>query len=207
MAVTDSQAQITDSLFSELSKHELLLKNGCDLQQHIYVNFRSILTDSERIFVSFRFDWKTYESNIVLTGRTYDFCGNAINSLEGLLRTPQIPLIGGCWSNIVAMRMLQGQVLVSTMLENVTNALRYMHYNYNYKNNVRGSKYPEIIKVDRCFYAPLLYLSPDNHDCTNTEYMPYLADNYPQSYQYLLEDREGFWHDYHEADVELGGEL
>ena len=198
---------ITDSGYSELDTQNLFLKNGCDLQRHIYTHCRCLLVESDKIFVSFRFDWKTYESNIVLTGRKYSPSGDITYSDERLLRTPQIPLMGGCWSNVVAMRMLQGQVLVSTMLENVTNALRYMHFNYDYRAKGHDGKLPKIVKVDRCLYAPLLYLSSDMHNYSNTEYMPYLQEKYPLAYQKLLENHEGFWSEYHEADVELGGEV
>jgi hypothetical protein len=200
--ISDPKSELTESAYSELELQNMFLKNGCELQRHIHTNFRTLLVDSERIFVSFRFDWETYESNIVLTGRTYDLGGNVDTTVEGLLRTPQIPLMGGCWSNVVAMRMLQGQVLVSTMLENVTNALKYMHYNYDYRAKGAAGRLPKIVKVDRCLYAPFLYLHPNNYDHENAEYMPYLADNYPQAYQQLLENREGFWTDYHDCDVE-----
>jgi hypothetical protein len=90
--VTDPKQQIEDDIYSALEVQNLFLKNGCDLQRHIHNNCRDLLVDSERIFVSFRFDWKTYESDIVLTGRTYDLGGNVDKSVEKLLRTPQIPL-------------------------------------------------------------------------------------------------------------------
>jgi hypothetical protein len=203
--ITDPKSELTDSFYSELDTQNMFLKNGCELQQHIYTNYRDLLVGSERIFVSFRFDWNNYKSDIVLTGRTYDLGGNVDKSVEVLLRTPQIPLVGGCWSNVVAMRMLQGQVLVSTMLENVTNALKYMHYNYDYRAKGKAGRLPKIIKVDRCLYAPFLYLHPNNYTRKNAEYMPYLVENHPQAYQYLLENREGFWSEYHDNDVEVVG--
>ena len=181
---------------------------GYDLGRHIHREFGKVLSKSDKIFVSLRFDWGTYKSDIVMTGRNYDRNGYVVASQECLIRTPQLPLMGAAWSNTVAMRMLQGQIFVSAMLENVANALRYMEYNY-------WQRQPEIIKVDRCLYAPLLYLITNETESwlsvaenreyvePKIEYMAYLWENHPQAYRYLMGSTgTDFWGNYHDADVE-----
>ncbi len=69
-----------------------------------------LFTESDKIFISFRFQYKdeSYKSWIVFTGRTYDKNGTQLSSKELLVQTPRIPLMGGCWSNHTAMRISAG---------------------------------------------------------------------------------------------------
>lgn len=165
-----------------------------------------ILINSDKIFVSFRFDLNTYNSWVVLTGRTYDENGNQQSSEELLISTPKIPLIGGCWSNLVAMRMLDGQKKVSLMLDEVYYWLKYgmkyeLHCNSFYVAENR-KKNMEIIKVDRCIYAPFLYLTAD--DEVDKVYMDFLTENYPEAYRYALKCNffSKYLSEYHDRDVE-----
>lgn len=182
--------------------------NSIDTDNEIFVN-------SDKIFVSFRFDLYTYESWVVLTGRTYDKSGKQLSSNEMLIPTPQIPLIGGCWSNSVAMRMLRGQELVSMMLDEVYYWLKYamkfyIHYNIFYYNPDRKTDI-EIIKIDRCLYAPFLYLTEENvwddenddGDCEKI-YMDFLTENYPEAYQNVQKHSSftEYLREYHDKDVE-----
>jgi len=148
---------------------EMFIKNCAALQRHIYNNCTEFLIESEKIFVSFRFNQTTYDSDIVLTGRTYNEDGSIYFSQEKLIRTPRIPLIGGCWSNVVATKMLSGQTFVSTMLENTANAIKYMQY---YDDDIirrRNNTPLVVIKVDRCLYAPFLYFITNENELKNDD--------------------------------------
>jgi len=196
----------------EAQAREMLIEDSGRLQRHIFREMGDLLLTSDKVFVSFRFDWKTYKSNIVITGRAYEN-GKITYSQEKLIRTPQIPLMGGVWSNAVAMRMLSGQVLVSAMLENTANAIKY-GIKYDVDDIVTRSKGKplEVVKIDRCMYAPLLHLSEYNeaYEEISDEYMDYLIENHKEAYNQLLKYKNdnlrllpaNFWKEYHDADVE-----
>lgn len=161
------------------------------------------LGNSDKIFVSFRFDLKTHKSWVVLTGRKYKD-GVQSSSNELLLPTPQIQLIGGVWSNFVAMRMLDGQLFVSGVLDEVYYYLKYsLEYEqlrcFNIPHNRK--KKTEINKVDRCLYAPFLYLT-DNDG--NIKYMDFLTKNYMDAYKFALgcTSFSKYLEEYHDKDVE-----
>lgn len=157
----------------------------------------------DKIFVSFRFCQKTFQSEIILTGRNYNDTGCVIFSKEMKFIAPAIPLIGGVWSNHVAMRMLAGQEMLSAMLDTTTKALQY---NQLYHIGI-GEQNTEIIKVDRCFYAPFLYIVEKPDFFTNfseKQYMPFLKENYPEAYTQVLKQQTAsrYWKYYHDTDVE-----
>lgn len=147
---------------------------------------------NSNIYVKFKFDWSTYKSWIVIEG------GENGNKLE--ITTPQIPLIGGCWSDHVAKRMAVGQVFVSAMLESVFIQLEFIAYNNGYNVKVH--------KVDKCFYGPILFYtknedgSPYNDECGDhhEEYLPLLTENHPEAYKHVLMYPNGrdYWEQYHD---------
>lgn len=157
----------------------------------------------DKIFVSFRFCQKTLRSEIILTGRNYNSTGCVIFSKEMKFQAPDIPLIGGVWSNHVAMRMLAGQEMLSAMLDTTTKALQY---NQLYHIGI-AEQSTKIVKVDRCFYAPFLYTLEKPDFFTNLsekQYMPFLKDNYPEAYTQVLQLQTAnqYWRYYHDVDVE-----
>jgi hypothetical protein len=106
------------------------------------------------------------------------------------------------------MRMLDGQLMVSSMLDAVTNALKHIDYVITLSID-KCLKLPEIIKVDRCFYAPLLYKTDGEGNIT--EHMAYLRESHFEIYQLILKIREEndrgdtckvFRENYHDVDVE-----
>ena len=163
----------------------------------------NILVNSDKIFVSFRFDLKTYKSWVVITGRTYKN-GSLTSSNELLLPTPEIQLVGGVCSNFVAMRMLKGQKFVSGALDEVYYYLKYslefddLHY---FGVPEERKKKIEVIKVDRCLYGPFLYLTDSDR---NIKYMDFLTENYPEACRYAIgcTSFEKYLNEYHDKDVE-----
>lgn len=156
----------------------------------------AFVQNAEKIFISFRFDIRTYKSWIIITGRTYDNNGDILTSDELLIETPEIPLVGGCWSNHVALRMCLGQNLVSTMLDSV-----YLCIKHDTSSFYGDNRKIEVIKVDRCLYAPLMYkLNPKNEK----EYMDVLKERYPQAYEYAIKYPifSEYLSEYHDKDVE-----
>lgn len=157
----------------------------------------------DKIFVSFHFHRKDFRSEIVLTGRNYNENGHVIFSDETKFPAPPVLLASSVWSNQVAMRMLAGQEMLSTILDTTTKVLQY---NQLYQIGI-GKQNTEIIKVDRCFYAPFLYLLEKPDFFTNfseKQYMPFLMDNYPEAYRQVLklQTASRYWKYYHDADVE-----
>lgn len=166
----------------------------------------NMFVEADKIFVSFRFDINTYKSWVVLTARTYEN-GEMTSTKEVLIPTPEIQLIGGVWSNHVAMRMLDGQKFVSGMLDEVFYLLKYSsEYRIHILDFPQYRKKPmDIIKVDRCFYAPFLYLIDDeNEENHNIQYMDFLTENYPEAYHYALKcaSFSEYLREYHDKDVE-----
>ena len=194
---------------NEEHAREILIFNLGDLSRKLSPDSREMhefYMQAERIFVSFRFNWETYESSdIVITGRAYNSDGSIAYLSEKMIHTPRVQQIGGCWSNYVALRLLSSQTMISTMLENVTNTLIFL-VKYKLKKDIT------VTKVDRCFYAPYLYFTEDEHIFDNprkTEYMPYLIQNHPEAYQQVLNrgrKATGYWNDYHDADMEAAFE-
>lgn len=153
-----------------------------------------LIGSNANIYVTFKFDWNNHKSWVVVTGGE--------NGEKFEIITPQIPLIGGCWSDHVAKRMAVGQVLVSAMLESVAIQLEFHAYNKGY--NIK------IHKIDKCFYGPLLYYSKDENgkaadnlnNCIgeHREYLPLLTQNNPEAYKYVLmyPDGRDYWKLYHD---------
>lgn len=190
---------------AECERLKMFTRNFPEIFYRYVDTNNDIFIKSDKIFVSFRFDHETCKSWIVLTGRTYDESGTQLSSDELLIQTPHIPLFGGCWSNYMAMCMLTGQNLVSYMLDCTYQWLKYaMKYNL-YCNNFYHvndrKKDIEIIKVDRCFYGPRLSLKDEND---NEEYMSFLSEKYPESYEQVLKypTWDEYWENYHDKDVE-----
>lgn len=145
---------------------------------------------NEKLFITFKFDWETYVSWVVITASD--------TKKEVLLRTPQIPTIGGVWSNHVASRMAVGQMMVSSMLEAARVNLNTIY--------ISDTSNIEVIKVDRCFYAPLLYHLRDEGLPSFKEekiYFPMLKENYPEAFVNILalSDTRLFWAKYHDKPV------
>jgi hypothetical protein len=98
---------------------------------------------------------------------------------------PAIPLIGGCWSNYVAQRMLMGQMHLQFIFSAVKSSLDFL----NETNNLDCT----IVACDNCFYAPYLYFyrnkdgKIDNgfDDDAEKVYMDYLINEYPEAYEWL----------------------
>lgn len=172
----------------------------------------NMLVKADKVFVSFRFDLSAYKSWVVLTGRTYEN-GEMTSTQEVLIPTPEIQLIGGVWSNYVAMRMLDGQKFVSGILDEVYYLLKYSsEYRIHIFEFPQYRKKPlEIVKVDRCFYAPFLYLMDYENglgEKHRIQYMDFLTRNYPEAYQYALKctSFSNYLKEYHDKDVEWEGD-
>lgn len=151
-----------------------------------------IINCNKKVYVSFKFDWENYNSWIVIKGED--------DRSKYKIKTPQIPLIGGCWSNFVATRCMTGQILISAMLQSVTIQLRYLARNSN--NNT------EIITSDNCFYGPFLYYMVDENGifCRGfeknvyKEYNNILKTQNPKAYKQVCELKEGenYWDKFHD---------
>ena len=161
-------------------------------------DIKNLLKTNHKVLVSFRFDWESYESWIVVTG--------VLTGIKLEFITPQIPLIGGVWSNLVATRMITGQVLVSSLLECVKTQIEYVNESNNYD--------AEIIVVDKCFYAPFMYYTRNtygklcngngNESDTFKDYSYILTKGYPKSYKAVLalKSGESYWKTFHDTITE-----
>lgn len=158
----------------------------------------------DKIFVSFRFQPKNFRSEIVLTGRNYEENKHVIFSEETAFQAPPVLQVSSVWSNQVAMRMLAEQEMLSSMLDITTKILQHNQF-------CIGKQNTEFIKIDRCFYAPFLYMleKPDLKsdfftNFSKKKYMPFLKDNYPEAYEQVLclQTAGRYWKYYHNADVE-----
>lgn len=193
---------------AEQERTRLIIKEFPNFLRFQVDTTNDLFTKSDKIFLSFRFHYKdeSYRSYIVFTGRTYDENGIQQSSEELLVQTPHIPLIGGCWSNHVAMNMLAGQQLVSYLLENTYWWLKYeLAYSIYHRRNIYAAetekKDTRIIKIDRCLYAPVLYLLDKNDE---RKYMSFLSEKYPEAYEKVLQypSMSAYLENYHDADVE-----
>lgn len=153
-----------------------------------------ILKENRKVDIRFKFNWKDYTSVIKIIGRD--------NNEEYEYLTPQIPLIGGAWSNLVATRCLTGQIFVSALLECVRIQLEFMVKDYNLDT--------EVIKHDNCFYAPFMEYCIDgnnklSHPCdsdVHSEYHEILKKHYPESYIQVINLKKGenYWDKYHDIN-------
>ena len=153
----------------------------CDNPITTNYNVEKILRENKFVDIRFKFDWNKYSSTIVIIGRD--------TNEEYEQRTPQIPLIGGAWSNFVATRCLTGQVFISSLLECVRLQLEFMAKEYDLNTT--------IIKHDNCFYAPYMtYMIDDN----GNEYHELLKNNYTEAYKQVinLKNGENYWEKYHD---------
>ncbi|WP_252249138.1 hypothetical protein [Clostridium sp. VAP23] len=152
----------------------------------------NILKENKKVDIRFKFNWNDYTSVIKIIGKD--------NNEEHEYITPQIPLIGGAWSNLVATRCLTGQVFVSALLECVKIQLEFIAKDNNLNT--------EIIKHDNCFYAPFMQYKVDDNgklahgydENTHTEYHELLKKHYPKAYEQIRNLREGenYWDKYHD---------
>lgn len=139
----------------------------------------NILLENKEVTVSFEFNWDNYKSYIVIKGTE--------NQDVVKLETPQIPLIGGVWSNFVATRCITGQIMVSAMIESVYTQLLFMVKKYNLGAN--------IAKIDKCFYAPLMYYITDEQgnlagsdiEKPIIKYSEILINKFPEQYKQIQE--------------------
>lgn len=153
-----------------------------------YSDISDIIKFNKKIKVYFDFNWETYKSKIVAEGLDdgYKIC----------IDTPQVPLVGGCFSEYVYVRMVTGQMFVSNMLDMVSFNLDFTANKLLNTYNP-GNEKVEIIKIDRCFYAPFLYTWKENG---KKEYSHMLEDKYPEALKALkgLNPDENYWEKYHD---------
>lgn len=166
----------------------------------------AIIQNNNNVKILFRFDWYIYNAWIVIKG--------CETEEEIYLSIPEIPLIGGCWSNAVAARMAVGQNYLRFLLDSV-----YRHVVYEAEDEAIRSCFKHVCKVekvDRCFYGPYLHLYDEsflvngdkpveNNPIRNDiEYMDILTEEYPMAYAAVLKSRQdknfSFWDDYHDVD-------
>jgi len=187
------EKEIVNKLNNELNSYSIIFgSNGCSLWRNAEIE--KILNCNKKVYVTFKFDWNNYNSWIVVTG--------ADDGHECKLNTPQIPLLGGCWSDYVATRCITGQTLISAMLESVSIQLKFITKNNN--------KNTDIVKCDKCFYAPFLYYTVDesgnmcdgfNGEKTHKEYNDILKIQNPVAYKQIcdLKSGENYWTKYHDV--------
>ena len=103
---------------------------------------------------------------------------------------PEIPLIGSCWSNFVAQKMLNGQMYLKFVFDVAKSTLEFC--NETNRTNC------QIIACDNCFYAPYLYFYKDKGENTRV-YVDYLIKEYPKAYEWLQnrEENENFYNDFY----------
>lgn len=179
-------SSINNSLYVLIDSH--LGYNPIIRNEKVY----KILRENDLVNIRFHFDWNNYKSVIKIIG------SNTNEEYEQ--RTPQIPLIGGAWSNLVATRCLTGQIFVSALLECVRLQLEFI-----VKDRMLDTK---IKKNDNCFYAPFMtYMVNENGEFSNLddnrhiEYHDLLKRNYPEAYKQVinLKDGENYWDKYHDV--------
>lgn len=149
-----------------------------------------LLKDNDVVYIRHEFNWNTYHSKLVLEGATGKL----------YFPMPEIPLIGGCWSNFVAERMLHGQLYLQCTFRTAAASLRFYA-----EDNQCNCK---IIACDNCFYAPYLYFVREKatgaletyHDVpTEKVYMDYLINEHPKAYEWLMNHPDGkhFYDDFY----------
>lgn len=164
--------------------NNLITRNG---------DIKYILKENKKVDIIFKFDWNDYTSVIKIIGRD--------NNQEYEYITPQIPLIGGAWSNLVATRCLTGQIFVSALLECVRIQLEFMIKDYDLDT--------EVIKHDNCFYAPFMKYRmnelSNSGDNSHSEYHEILKKYYPESYKQVIDLKEGenYWDKYHDRYIKV----
>lgn len=128
----------------------------------------NILKANRDVVISFIFDWQSYKSKILINGK------NNKDKIE--LETPQIPLIGGCWSNSVATRCITGQIFVSAMMECVRVQVEFVAMKYAIDTNIHND--------DRCLYAPLMYYQK----LSNGEFAKF-GEDYQKDFHSILKEK------------------
>lgn len=155
-----------------------------------YDEIFNIIRFNKKIKIYFSFDWKSYESKIVLEGLD--------NSFKIFLDVPQIPLAGACASDYVYARMVTGQMYISNLLEMVSFNLDFYANSMNVRKDYGDHKKTEIIKIDRCFYAPFLTRITKEGEI---EYSHLLKEKYPEALnelKNLKQLEENYWRKYHD---------
>ena len=148
-----------------------------------------LVTQNNIIKIYFVFNWDDNTSKIVIEGTD--------TKEKVQLKTPQIPLVCGVFSNYVVNRLVIGQILVSSMLEAIRVNIEFLVNEYLIRHNQEEENKKEIIKIDRCFYAP--FLIKRNKE-GKEEYEPILEERYPEALEVLknLKDGENYWKIYHD---------
>lgn len=167
---------------------EKLFSIGNKLQSIRNEEAIDILKLNTNVIIGFVFDWQSNKSFITIKGK------ETREKIE--IKTPQIPLIGGCWSDSVAKSCITGQIIVSAMLKCVRVQVDYIARKNNFNVNV--------IVNDKCFYAPLMYYMKGDvgKEAPHKEYHPILKEEYPEAYQNVLKLRDGenYWNMYYNKE-------
>ena len=187
---------VRDGNLDEIIKKNEGLKNKRDCFQYLLMNnslFREanvyrLLKENDTVYIKHEFNWNTYESRLALVG----------NYKTIYFPMPEIPLIGGCWSNFVAQRMLNGQMYLNFVFGVAKSSLEFLCET--------DSINCKIVSCDNCFYAPYLYFYRDKKgkldgfcDGDIKVYMNYLIKEYPKAYEWLQNRKDGeyFYEDYY----------
>lgn len=167
------------------------LMNNCLFRN---ANVYNLLEENNIVYIKHEFNWNTYDSRLVLVG----------NNENIYFSMPQIPLVGGCWSNFVAQRMFIGQMYLKFIFDSAKSSLEFLCKT----NNINC----EIVACDNCFYAPYLYfyvnedgqLNSSMDDCKKV-YMDYLIREYPSAYEWLQNrnENESFYYDFYVKHIPL----
>lgn len=161
-----------------------LMNNGLFREANVY----HLLKENNTVYIKHEFNWNTYESRLALVG----------NDKTIYFLMPEIPLIGGCWSNFVAQRMLNGQMYLKFVFEVAKSSLKFLCETDNIDC--------KIVSCDNCFYAPYLYFYMNKDGkmdafCDDAEkvYMDYLIKEYPKAYEWLQNRENGkyFYDDFY----------
>ena len=152
-----------------------------------------IMCKESVLYLKHEFNWSTYESRLVLVG----------GEKKLYFPMPQIPLMGGCWSNHVAQRMLMGQMYLQFVFKSAIASLEFLK-----ATNFLSCK---IVPCDNCFYAPYLYfyknkdgsMDQGGGDSPEKVYMEYLIKEYPEAYHWLMNRPDGqyFYDDFYVVHV------
>lgn len=148
-----------------------------------------LMQTNEVLYLRHEFNWKTYESRLVLYGEN----GRATFPMS------QLPLIGGCWSNHVAQRMLNGQIFLKYVFDTAKASLANLAESHQWDC--------KIVACDNCFYAPFLFFYRDANGnladgCEEERekvYMYYLIGVYPKAHQWIIShsEEESFYNDFY----------
>lgn len=167
------------------SFQDALLHNELFRTSEVY----EIMRKESVLYVKHEFNWASYESRLVLIGGEKRLC----------FPMPQIPLIGGCWSNQVAQRMLMGQMFLQFCFKAATASLEFIKTVHQFSC--------KIVPCDNCFYAPYLYFNKNKDDSMDKwggdspekVYMDYLTKEYPEAYNWLMKqsDNQSFYDDFY----------